>query len=365
MSHIARIAPSGLYAIVEGMRCLVARGEPGDNVFEVHQPIDVGSGIPSFRWRILASAHVEGLVEVATRALVDGAWVDVVGIQDSAGRRIPGSVPRDAELLAVCRDAAGSFRSIPLTHLVGVTEETGAKPSDEAAAASGPPPTDDEAMLRALRGAVLAVLFARIAQLAGRERAEVQPPLRETSGLTARYTQDGIRLLVRRSWREAVGMIALAIVFFGIGIAIELAPVVLIALFVIVALPTVGAIRRAVQSPGYWSADGALAIAVDESGVTIPHLGTLPWSRIAGVELHTGRRANRVATGPRIRVHYRGDAARVRRMSGDARHTFAGTRRDGTFSHDAAFAAAMEVDAFADAVAAVSAAAAAREIPVL
>ena len=88
-----------------------------------------------------------------------------------------------------------------------------------------------------------------------------------------------------RAWVGVAIWTALAVVFFvvfgfvavkNLGLAITVGLIMLI--------PALVSLTAALRAHERWSADGGLAIAISDNGVTLPHVGLIPWQNITAVK---------------------------------------------------------------------------------
>ena len=106
----------------------------------------------------------------------------------------------------------------------------------------------------------------------------------DTTAYVVHYGPKVAHAYARRAW---IGV--------GIWLAIDIVVTTLlaitfpenIALLVVVPLilliPVLVSLHAAIRAPEKWAADGHLAIAIGDDGVTLPSVGMLPWTRITGV----------------------------------------------------------------------------------
>lgn len=97
----------------------------------------------------------------------------------------------------------------------------------------------------------------------------------------ARYAPSASRTYATRGWVGTAIWVGLA-VLFGLALPTD-SPGIRIAVAAIMLVGAAMTASIAVRSHDRWAADGGLAIAISDRGVTVPAVGEIPWDQITGV----------------------------------------------------------------------------------
>lgn len=191
----------------------------------------------------------------------------------------------------------------------------------------------------------------------------------------ARYAPSAARTYTIRGWIGVAIWVGLA-VLFGLTLPAD-NPALRITVAAIMLFGAALAAHAAMRSRERWGADGGLAIAISDRGVTVPGAGEIPWDRITGVRsfdmgIATGnvfifafQAWHGVQTKAYLTVFVRGTLDELGQLPKSARSRLVAGGPDGTWGFATAYRQGLGDAVWSEASAALLDAAERRGIPVV
>lgn len=198
----------------------------------------------------------------------------------------------------------------------------------------------------------------------------------DTTSYSAHYRASAATTFATRAWIGTAFWVLLGI-GLGIGVASVGNPGLGVVVGIILLIPAVISLVAALRSADKWGADDRLAVAVSDAGIALPGVGLLGWDRIVGVKaqdigLTTGNvwfAAIQFWNGTRdnryLAVYVRDTLEQIGQLPASARRRLTAGGPGNSYGFKGVLGQGLPDGGYAEAVAAVQAAAQARGIVVL